>query len=70
MTYQRRTSNTRMVVEEDAETLDPHATGEDEDEEDPHDDVDVSDCDEATNATGDGENNNATINLDEFDDGY
>jgi len=55
MTYQRRT---RMVVEEDVET------------EDPHDDADVSDRDEATNATRDGDNNNATINLDEFDDGY
>ena len=71
MTYQRRT---RMVVEEDAETEDPHATEEDgneeDEEEDPHDDADVSDRHEATNATGDGDNNNATINLDEFDDGY
>ena len=69
--YQRRASNTRMVVE-DEETLDPHndSGNEEDEEEDPHDDADVSDCDEAPSAIGDGENNNCTINLDMFDDGY
>ena len=76
MAYQRRASNTRMALE-DEETFDPHneaieeAIEEEEDEEeDPHDDADVSDCDEAPSAIGDGENNNCTINLDMFDDGY
>jgi hypothetical protein len=42
--------------------------GEEEEDEDPHDDADVSDSEQ--NPNGGGENMEAPITLDEFDDGY
>jgi len=44
---------------------------EEEEEEDPHDDADVSDCEQDPNGSnGGGENMEAPNILDEFDDGY
>ena len=44
---------------------------EEEEEEDPHDDADVSDCEQDPNGyNGGGKNMEAPNILDEFDDGY
>jgi len=44
---------------------------EEEEEEDPHDDADVSDCEQDPNGSnGGGENMEGPNILDEFDDGY
>lgn len=72
--FQRRPRSTTMVVEEDGldeQGQDSDSGNEEDEEEDPHDDADVSDCDEAPNATEDGgENLDSTNNSNEFDDGY
>ena len=47
------------------------STNEEEEEEDPHDDADVSDCEQDPNGSnGGGENMEAPNILDEFDDRY
>ncbi|CAN6248725.1 unnamed protein product [Urochloa humidicola] len=70
---QRKASNKRArdgpsrLVEEDSGS----ASEEEEDDQDPHDDADVSDCEDApSGSNGDGENVDATNVPDEFDDGY
>ena len=47
------------------------ALDDDEEEADPHDDADVSDCEDAQAGSNDeGQDNGATSIVDEFDDGY
>ena len=74
MTYQRRAKSTSIVVEGDSlDEQEQHSDSgnEEDEEEDPHDDADVSDCDEAPNASEDGgQNMDSTSNPNEFDDGY
>jgi hypothetical protein len=66
-TYQRRQRMREQKVEEGGED-DNHSNNEDL-EEDPLDDLDVSDSDEDPGGDDDGEENDPTF-VDEFDDGY
>jgi hypothetical protein len=66
-TYQRRQRMREQKVEEGGED-DNHSNNEDL-EEDPLDDLDLSDSDEGPGGDDDGEENDPTF-VDEFDDGY
>jgi hypothetical protein len=57
-----RNSAAAQVVEEEEE--------EEDEETDPHDDANVSDCENAPADSNDGEDDEATNIIDEFDDGY
>ncbi|XP_040383082.1 uncharacterized protein LOC102714944 [Oryza brachyantha] len=68
ITFQWRSRNSAMVEEDEEAYV---QSDQEDDEEDPHDDANVSDCDEAPGGTEDGEGSmDATNNLNEFDDDF
>uniref|UniRef100_J3MSA7 HAT C-terminal dimerisation domain-containing protein n=1 Tax=Oryza brachyantha TaxID=4533 RepID=J3MSA7_ORYBR len=68
ITFQRRSRNSAMVEEDEEAYV---QSDQEEEEEDPHDDANVSDCDEAPGGTEDGEGSmDVTTNLNEFDDDF